>query len=205
MAEIFPKTLNKCNSTLKYVRSRFFDNFVFIHINKTGGTSIEAALKLPLEHKTALEKRQELGEKRWASSYKFSVVRNPWDKVVSHFHYRVQTNQTGLKSGKLDFNGWVLETYAKQNPTYYDKPLMFMPQFDWISDEDGRVIVDYICRFESLAHDFGRVCESLGRRVELPHKKSSTRAGYREYYTPESVEIVRKWFVKDINAFGYEF
>jgi len=37
------------------------DGFLFIHINKTGGSSIEQALKIPQEHATAAEKIAELG------------------------------------------------------------------------------------------------------------------------------------------------
>jgi hypothetical protein len=65
--------------------------YVFIHINKTAGSSIEAALGLQLSHFSAREVIASIGEETWKNVFKFTVVRNPWDKVVSHYHYRVQT------------------------------------------------------------------------------------------------------------------
>ena len=50
--------------------------FVFIHINKTGG-SIELALGCPPEHKTAVVKRKELGKDAWKKLFSFTSVRNP--------------------------------------------------------------------------------------------------------------------------------
>jgi len=52
------KLIYHINSRIKKFRSRYIDNFVFIHINKTGGSSIEKTLKLFHEHKTALEKNR---------------------------------------------------------------------------------------------------------------------------------------------------
>jgi chondroitin 4-sulfotransferase 11 len=181
------------------------DNFIFIHINKTGGSSIEKALNLPFEHKTALEKIEEIGHQQWESKFTFSVIRNPWDKVVSHYHYRVQTNQTGLGAKTIGFKEWVKLSYGNKDPFYYDQPRMFMPQFDWLADEGGRVLVGFICRFENLDDDFNVVCSKIGRRANLPHLKASQRGNYRDYYNEETIEIVARWFCKDIESFGYTF
>ena len=62
-----------------YVQERYFQEYIFIHINKTGGTSIEKALNLPLQHKTALAKRNYIGEKNWSRKFSFAFVRNPWE------------------------------------------------------------------------------------------------------------------------------
>ena len=188
----------------RHVRHRYLDRYIFIHINKTGGSSVERALKLPLEHKTALEKIQEIGQSQWDRRFTFAVVRNPWDKVVSHYHYRVQTNQTGLGAKPVDFQQWVRLAYGEQDPAYYNHPKMFMPQSDWITDQRGKIIVDEVCRFENLNADFGRVCEKLGiRNVTLPHTKSSKRGHYSDYYDDEAAQIVRRCFEKDIDHFGY--
>lgn len=186
-------------------RHRHLDAFFFIHINKTGGSSIKMALKIPSEHKTALEKIEEAGRKTWEKRYTFTVVRNPWDKVVSHYHYRVQTGQTGLSEQPVSFKEWVALTYGKQDPRYYNKPKMFMPQLDWISDQQGNVLVDDICRFENLQEDFQRVCQRIGKEASLPHLKASQRGHYREYYDAETVQIVADWFEKDIQYFEYQF
>ena len=40
--------------------------------------------------------------------------------------------------------------------------ILFQPQSDFFTDGDGRLLIDYVCRFEALQADFGRICERLG-------------------------------------------
>jgi hypothetical protein len=197
--------------TLKKKQIRKLDysnrtNYVFIHINKCGGGAIEAALGLPWLHMTAAECIGVLGRERWDSLFSFSFVRNPWDKVVSHYHHRVKTNQTGLGENPLEFNDWVRLSYGENDPRYYDKPVMFMPQQDWLTDVQGNQAVRYIGRFESLQRDFDEVCTllGLGRKV-LPSVRKSVRSSYQSYYNPQTREIIAGWFEKDIKAYGYSF
>lgn len=177
--------------------------FVFIHINKTAGSSIERALGLRFEHKTAQEKRRELGEWRWQRAYKFAFVRNPFDKVVSHYTYRVKTNQTGMGDGHIAFKDWVRRAYGEQDPRYCDQPRMFQPQVDWIVDEQGKVIVDFVGHFERLNEDFEKVRERLHTRRALPHAKQSRSDDFRTYYDDETRAIVASVFRRDLDEFGY--
>ena len=153
-----------CNavSATQRIRQKYFQKFVFIHINKTGGSSIERALGIRHEHKTALEKRQEYGASLWRNKYSFAFVRNPWDKVVSHYHYRIMTNQTGLQDDAMKFGEWVRLAYEENDPHYYDYPKMFMPQLDWISDKNGDLLVNNVGRFEQLEGDFRKICLKIG-------------------------------------------
>ena len=67
--------------------------FIFIHINKTAGTSIGNAIGLPIKHhRTAREVIAAIGKDKWNTAYKFTLVRNPWDEVVSHYEYRRKRN-----------------------------------------------------------------------------------------------------------------
>lgn len=183
-----------------------FVDFAFVHINKTGGSSIEKALGIPFRHRTALELIAEMGLESWRRCFTFTVVRNPWDKVVSLYTYRVRTNQTGLGDGHLEFKDWVREVYGRRNPTYHDKPKMFMPHLDWISDAGGTILVDYVARFENLEGEFKTICKRLRREAtRLPHLKRSGHGDYRSYYDDESAELVRRFYLKDIGTFGYGF
>jgi hypothetical protein len=101
---------------LARLRTKYLLDIVFVHINKTGGSSIETALGLPFQHRTALELRSYLGERRWRERFSFAFVRNPWDKVASHYAYRVTTNQTGLGDHHLPFNEWVRLAYGDRDP-----------------------------------------------------------------------------------------
>lgn len=187
------------------LRERYLRSYVFVHINKTGGSSIEKALGIRLDHSTALEKHRELGDKAWARKYKFTIVRNPWDKVVSHYHYRVLTNQTGLADKKISFDEWLQECYVHHNPEFYDQPKMFQPQKQWLADEQGTLMVDYVGRFERLNEDFKTICQSLGTDLSLGHKKKSQRSNYRDYYSDASRDLITDVFNDDLQLFGYEF
>lgn len=199
------KLFKKIKLYVHSIKHNITDDFVFIHINKTGGSSIEKALDIPFEHKTALEKISEIGKKNWDKKFTFCVVRNPWDKVVSHYHYRIKTNQTNLKNNPVDFKEWVKLTYGSQDPIYYDKPKMFMSQTNWIIDEDSKIIIDEIIRFENLSGDFTTVAKKLGKNTSLPHTKKSKHKNYKEYYDEQTMEIISTWFKDDIENFNYSF
>ena len=94
---------------------------------------------------------------------------------------------------------------AIKTPFYYNNPKMFQPQSDWITDLNGKILVNYICRFENLDDDFSYVCRKLGKSVSLPHVKASEHGHYSDYYDEETIKIVASWFKKDIQNFGYLF
>ena len=123
-----------------------FDGFIFIHINKTGGSSVAKALNIPLVHRTAQEKIKRMGSKNWHRKFSFTVVRNPWDKVVSHYHFRLERNRI-LLANPIEFKAWARLAYGQQDSLYRDAPKMFMPQLDWITDKDGNILVDEIIHF----------------------------------------------------------
>lgn len=184
---------------------------LFIHINRTGGTSITAALKLTFEHKTAMEKRQELHPCQWDGAFKFGFVRNPWDKVVSHYFYRMRTNQTSMRDRPISFRDWVCRAYGDRDPTYCDNARMFMPQCDWLCDENGELLVDFVGRFESFESDFRSVQQRLnaGALVDsvqpLPHVSRSQHGRYRDYYDDETRDIVTDKFAADLARFRYRW
>jgi len=180
---------------------------LLVHINKTGGSSIEKALGMPFQHRTALEFIELVGQRRWDRCFTFAFVRNPWAKAASHYKYRVATNQTGLGSNPIPFASWVKRAFGDRDPAYYDNPKMFMPQTDWISDASGNEIVNFVGRFEALQDDFSEVCRRINREeAQLPHlKKSPGGAHYSEVYDDEARQVIAEWYSEDIRRFAYEF
>lgn len=189
---------------LKHVNA-WRGRYVFIHINKTGGTSVERALHLRSERKTAREKRAEMGTARFERAFSFAFVRNPWDKVVSHYHYRVRTNRTGLADAGLPFRDWVLRAYGERDPRYHDEPKMFMPQVYWVGDDEGRCLIDFVGRFERLSDDFAEVCRRIGVEATLPRIKTTAHAHYRDAYDDETRALVGERFAPDLAEYGYTF
>jgi hypothetical protein len=182
-------------------------DFIFIHINKTGGTSIAKAIGLPKKrHLKVTEVISMIGEEEFNKAVTFCVVRNPWSKVVSHYKYRVKTNQTGMADNFISFKEWVKQTYGEnKNPFYYNNPKMFAPQSNWLKDKNGVIKVKNILKFESLSRDFENFSKTLGIQTKLPHLNATKKGHYADYYDKETVEIVGEWFKEDIELFNYEF
>ena len=191
---------------LIFLHTKYFYDFSFIHINKTGGSSIEKALHVPLIHETALTFCERIGKQRWDQRFSFAIIRNPWDRAVSQFHYRQMTGQTGLGNNPLGFKEWLKQVYIQRSPDYMDDKKMFLTQAEWVCDEEGRIMVDYIGRFENLQESWDYICVQLQQtRTLLPHVKKSTRGNYRDYYDDESREIIEDYFRQDLKLFGYTF
>lgn len=172
-------------------------NCVFVHIPKTGGTSVEVALqgrgeKESIKHRTALQYCD-----IWDDYFKFTIVRNPWDLMVSWWKWRTRHKQ-------LSFPDFIKKQKDLIPGNVYFKPGLTC--FDFISDGDGNILVDKICRFENLQGDFDDVCEAIGvPQQKLPHTNKTKRTHYSDYYDDEIRELVADKFKKDIEYFNYEF
>lgn len=195
---------NEDNSPLRKGKN---GKFIFIHINKTGGTSIAKAIGLPQKrHLHVKEVISIIGEKEFNTAFVFSVVRNPFDKVVSHYKYRVKTNQTNMANNHISFKDWVKYTYGNEKKSfYYNNPKMFASQSDWLKDSNGIIRVNNILKFETLNSDYKNIAKFLGLQNELLHLNATKKESYSKYYDKETIEIVRNWFKEDIERFSYNF
>ena len=190
------------------VRRTWHGTYIFVHINKTGGTSVGRQLNLPSKkHLTAKQIIAQVGEQRWSKAYRFAFVRNPWDKVTSHYKYRVKTNQTGLGESPIPFGEWVKRTYGPdKDVAYYDDPQMFLPQVEWMKNLRDELDMSFVGRFESLSTDYETAAKAIGAPSQLPHLNRTERSDYRSFYaSDELIEIVARWFHEDLTTFGYTF
>lgn len=181
--------------------------FIFVHIIKTGGSSIEKLFGQKKIHSFAKKYKKQIGSKKWDNYFKFTFVRNPWDKMVSQYFY-IQKNQQGKY--KLTFREFISAFQSCPEKEYINGvgiPVRFNPvQLPWILDDDGNCLVDFIGRFENFQEDFGIICDKIGiPKQRLPHENKSRHKHYNEYYDNETREIVAKKFAQDIEYFGYEF
>lgn len=138
------------------------------------------------------------------SPVSFAFVRNPWDRAVSLYSFRVDRGDNRRDGEVIPFGEWVEETFGheRQSPAN----IWNGPQIDWLSDENGHLLIDFVGRFESLSEDFAHICEVIGREdASLPHLKTSSRSAYPGYYDDRTRQIVADWFAPDIEAFGYTF
>lgn len=181
--------------------------FVFVHINKTAGTSIGNAIGLTNKnHLTVKEIIARIGQERWDAAYKFTFVRNPWDKTVSLYEYRRKKNKTQIATLGINFEDWVIKTLGdEQDPYFHDNLKSFQPQVEWLRDPLGQISIDYIGKFESLNQDFEAIRKVIGVNTQLPHLNASSRAPYQSYYSEKTRDIVYRWFAEDIERFAYTF
>ncbi|QIK37766.1 sulfotransferase family protein [Caldichromatium japonicum] len=209
--------------------------FLFVHIAKTGGTSVRAALKpllwrdpwyypmwlcgrlnhltghrlgmkLPRHAKVILA-QELLPREYFEGLFKFAFVRNPWDLQVSSFHHirRERPHYLGGHTDFADFLRWKLDP---DRPYQYHLDTSITPQSDYLVDLEGRVIVDDIGRYERLEEDFAGICKRIGiRPLPLPHRRRAQdrKRDWRTYYTDETAELVARHFARDIELFGYHF
>src|SRR5262249_19748564 len=199
--------------------------FLFIHIYKTGGTTVRAALqphahlpnwswwqalglRLPLcptppspvlePHAWASEVRAALDRDLYNAYFKFAFVRNPWDWQVSLYHHALQTSGHHYHariSAMESFEEFLL-WHGRHSPWL---------QKDFICDESGELIVDFVGRFETLAADFAAICSRIGVRAKLQHLNKSQHGDYRAYYTPRAQRMVEEFWQEDLDFFGYSF
>ena len=137
------------------------------------------------------------------SAFKFCFVRNPWDRLVSLFFYRgLDKKYESFKQFCLDFKDQKIEPVGLFNSKLNSQ---FNDQASWIVGGNGRLLVDFIGRYERLSDDFSKVCKILGIRKKLPHRNKTDHDHYRKYYDPETLDIVKRKYKRDIDLFGYDF
>lgn len=210
--------------TLKRLRSRIADlrgrgpyaayanahRCIFVHIPKTAGSSVATALfGAPSSHLTA-QAYLDANPRKFARFFKFAFVRNPWDRLVSTYAFLRDGGMNAMDRAwasehlapYADFDDFVRRGLALEAVRSW---VHFRPQTDFICDTDGKVLMDFIGRYEWLDADFAAVAKRLGRDVTLPVTNVSRRAGYGDYYTPETRELVGRLYRSDVAAFDYGF
>lgn len=182
-------------------------DFVFIHINKTGGTSVISITgKAFRKHLSVKDVIKYAGQKKWDKVYKFTVVRNPWAKVASQYKFRTKTNKSKLGDKPLTFNEWVNKVFVEKDKFYYGvRPLLYAPQVEWLKNRNGKIDMNKILRFENLNEGFKEVANIIGIESNLPHLNSTKKSNYQDFYDKETKKIIADWFKEDIETFGYKF
>ncbi len=196
--------------------------FLFIHIPKTAGNSIQNILRdyseehvvkiLPhhdgverfeirsdsytiKKHSTLLEYQNQLGAGKIDGLFKFTCVRNPWDRLISFYFSPHRFTNTWDKDDFISLMANVLPVTAFLSSSEGDR-----------SGQKCFRNVDYYIRYEALNQDFESVCNRIGiPHVRLPRRNASMREHYSTYYDDELKEMVGDRFREEIKFFGYEF
>jgi len=191
--------------------------FLFFHIPKTGGMSLikmgkcqNPPLLISNGHITVERLRKQVGE-RFDSAFRFGFVRNPFDRFVSAYHYlRHMTEDNPYwpddheKKKTLEQFSDFAEFCARfdEIPEMADY-LAFRPMAYWVC-ENGRSVLDFTGRFESLEEDVRRLAPQIGLHVPLQKHNTSAHKPWRSYYEAgHCVDLVRRLYAEDFDLFSY--
>lgn len=178
--------------------------WLFIHVPKTGGTSIRRVLGMgpnnPLwsgafghewEHCT-LEMARRLG---YWNCFSFAFVRNPFDRFVSEWVWQRETRDLDMT-----FRAFAQDT---------EKRLRVGLGYTHIRPQSGffpKGSLDFVGRFERFEEDARDLFERLGLNTQhVPHLNGIERASYQPYYDEETKALVRATYRKDLERFDYSF
>ncbi len=169
-----------------YNKSRLFRKSIHRHSALLG--------KWYYEHMPALRVKELVGDKVWATYYKFCFERNPWDKVVSYYIWKKQ----GQGRNVPPFAEYVLQKTHR------------LPQDARLYFDGEESMVDDVFDFSSFKGTFASVCEKLGVPFKgtMPREKTGIKKqaiDYREFYTDETREIIGEIFSREIKLMRYDF
>jgi hypothetical protein len=195
------------NNAINWINIRSSHNEKSYQI-KTDNKQLRTFIDMDREHYTYSELYKYY--KDIQNRYKFSIVRNPWDRHVSLFEY-FNNNLIFVFDKKFrfkDFNQYIdwLVSYESSN-TYKDIFLKHFTrnQLDYLIDYKGNIKVDKIFRFEKIKEEFKYFKDNFTLSGELPNINNSNRKHYRKYYTNRSKDIIEQLHKKDIEIFGYSY
>lgn len=205
--------------------------YIFVHIPKTGGTAMALALEARAQADDILigdtpKARRRRGRlagvqargRLWkhamladvdglvsleavAAAFTFTLVRNPWDRMVSYYHWlRGQGfDHPAVHLAKAVDFGAFLAAPATQ------AALHAHPARHYMTAADGQEYCRLYIRLEQFEADAAPLWAHLGFRLELERVNASDRGGYRDYYGAREAEIVARCAAEDIARFGYRF
>lgn len=175
--------------------------FIFVHVPKNAGTSIrnsfdingydKKVVRRKYPHYSCSEIKEYCGDTTWNNFYTFSVVRNPYDRMVSYYHFHLSSNyRYSSTAQKYNFQEWLSKGLDRN---------LRKTQSDYLD-----IDVNHIMRYESLQEDFNLVCDNINiSRYTLPKYNTSNHLNFAVYYGEKEKDIVRRLFEKDFERFEY--
>jgi len=175
--------------------------FIYMKPTKTAGSSILRGVLNQQEFRVFHKKDHPIVFNKWIDSiddkdledyFIFSVVRNPWDRLVSVAAY--------FKIPIKEFISNIDHYWQDPEIKKHSFPLHYYTHYQ------GKLFADFICRFETLQADMNLVFDRIGiERIILPHAKKTDHHHYSAYYNDETRTMVEELYAEDIKLCGYVY
>jgi hypothetical protein len=193
---------------------------IFIHIPKTGGTSILRMFGLELEvkdfnifyhqdntceydHASAKFLKQNINPDIWNESYKFAVVRNPYDRLVSEFFWKKKDNDIRIISCRdIEFSQFVKYIFDNFNSVMslpHKEKSHFIPQHEFVLQKEIE-----IHKFQNLNYLISALSNKYNLQIPSICFNKSNHNPYHTYYTKELKDLVYEMYKEDFIQFEFK-
>jgi hypothetical protein len=194
----------------------------FIHIPRTGGHTIDALFGHRRNKQKDRVKRhaypkdyKNIFPKEWKEYFKFTFVRNPWDRVVSAWT-RSRGSRNYLVEDKKNIHDdkWFSQNIRNSFNAFIENELNnvlvsghFIPQSKWLLKSNKKPYkYNFIGRFEYFERDLGILLDNLDIDYsQIPVMNVSNKRPYIEYYNNKTLKIVKELYKEEIEYLGYEY
>jgi hypothetical protein len=188
-------------------------DLLFVHVPKCGGkTVIRDLYRLEdlrfFGHSDVRHFRNILGPRKFEQIHKVTFVRDPVERCLSGYRFNKTggfRGRNGLKAqkllGDLSFDEFVQGGMLEQFMSWH---IVFRPQTRFLTDEDGRIAIDQICRFSNFEEELKGLMARLYEDVEVSHRNKS-KAPKPAAIAEESRAIIAELYADDYKAFSEYF
>ena len=162
------------------------------------------------KHSPASNIRDVVGDRVWNSMFKFSIVRNPYDRVISTYNFLNGWSGTPEKFKEQLSKFSNIDEYISSD--IWDESSgpdnIFKPQTFWLTDnkDRGKVIVDFVGRLETLDSDLNKVISKIENVEDAKFESAPVlnRSKGESSLSDASIEKVNEFYKRDFKFWGYE-